>query len=363
MLMTNLKLNIAIAAFLAVSCYGASDKIFADAITTKTYKSDIIKQTSTSSINNNMQDNSKMVKPSLQQWQLMREMNIHQDACSHLENRIVALTVPYYGMDSKEHSDGLIFVLDTLAPSVQNMFKELLVQKFMIGGIDPFKGVQKIGGNFVPDSDYNYTGCYSCRVSASDKYKISVHSLGAAIDLNPLYNPFVNINLETKSIDGIVPVDGIKHLNRESIRPGKDSRYGIINQKVIDIFAYHGFVIWGGYWDYPLDYMHFQIPKNLAQLLVAMQPVDAAKMYGYHLKFSRAMGGYRDSLVKKDLSTCINCDIAITLVDLLLDAEKNYAKKDMVVEELIELYRGNRESFWQMVEKMIKNYPVIEQKG
>ena len=52
-----------------------------------------------------------------------------------------------------------------------------------------------------------------------------------------------------------------RFLNRGIIRKG------MITSAVVDIFKEHGFNEWGGNWRQPMDYMHFQLPRSLAEQL------------------------------------------------------------------------------------------------
>lgn len=80
--------------------------------------------------------------------------------------------------------------------------------------------------------------------------KLSNHSLGLAIDINPLYNPYV------KTIDGklvVEPEEGIDYIDR-----GKDFPYKIDpNDLCYKEFTSHGFE-WGGNWKTRKDYQHFE---------------------------------------------------------------------------------------------------------
>lgn len=82
--------------------------------------------------------------------------------------------------------------------------------------------------------------------------KLSNHSLGLAIDINPLYNPYV------KTINGelvIEPKAGINYIDRE-----QDFHYKIdLNDLCYKEFIRHGFE-WGGSWSDRKDYQHFEKP-------------------------------------------------------------------------------------------------------
>lgn len=99
----------------------------------------------------------------------------------------------------------------------------------------------------------------------------SLHAYGVAIDLNPVENPFV-------TRDGAAfmfhPPAGTDHFNRLIHRPGKPDRRGEA-EEVVAIFAANGFSEWGGNWDDPVDWQHFDIGRALAEKLAALPPAEA----------------------------------------------------------------------------------------
>ena len=46
-------------------------------------------------------------------------------------------------------------------------------------------------------------------------------------------------------------------------------------EEIVDLLAKHGFYEWGGYWDTPLDYHHFQLSSSLTELYLVMKPQTA----------------------------------------------------------------------------------------
>lgn len=81
--------------------------------------------------------------------------------------------------------------------------------------------------------------------------KLSKHSEGMAVDINPLYNPYVK-----KRADGTVvvsPESATPHVNRK-----KSFQYKICrNDLCVKLFKQHGFS-WGGDWKSLKDYQHFE---------------------------------------------------------------------------------------------------------
>jgi hypothetical protein len=217
----------------------------------------------------------------------MYEYQTQKDDCKHLNNRLRVVNVKYYGFDRTIYNDGKIIVLDVVAANVENIFNELLKIEFPLGGVDPFKGARldKVGNDrgVILDDNYNFAGSFSCRKMLG-KGTMSIHSMGLAIDINLLQNPCIEIDQDRKMIKNVIPKDGIFHLNRDPVRPGKPNHTGVIDATIVKIFRKNGFNIWGGYWDTPVDYHHFQLPNQLAKLIMQMDKEDAEELFKTHLK-------------------------------------------------------------------------------
>ena len=97
----------------------------------------------------------------------------------------------------------------------------------------------------------NNTSCFNFRV-VSGTTKLSKHSQGLAIDINPLYNPYIHLN------NGKVePATGKPYAyNRANLR---NVKVPIIDTKDLcyRLFIQHGFH-WGGAWKTVKDYQHFE---------------------------------------------------------------------------------------------------------
>ncbi len=250
--------------------------------------------------------------------------------CLEIEKNLVEISVSYYGVDNKVHTNGLIIVHKSVAKYVVKIFNDLQKANFNIFGIDPFKGFVIQNKEVIVDDDYNYTGSYSCRLMVGGSSP-SRHSLGMAIDINPLFNPFLQVNIQTKVIENIVPKNGIFYLNRDPVRPNKPDRFGVITKDIVNIFAQNGFTTWGGYWDFPLDYHHFELSSNLAQLLLAMKDNDGEKMFEVHVRYYN----------KK------HTEIVLALME-------HFELKE--VKDLIEIYKQNPSNFFNIISNNIARF-------
>ncbi|KJF85728.1 M15 family peptidase [Photobacterium phosphoreum] len=193
--------------------------------------------------------------------------------------RLKKVTFNYRDFTGKAHTNGQLVVMDAVAPYVGNIFDALYQQGFPIHKAVP---IEIYGGNDVQSMTANNTSAFNYRPVAGTG-SLSLHAYGAAIDLNPLQNPFV-----TFSGNGNVkfsPVQGTQYANRAIYRFGKPDSRGMA-EVVIDTFARNGFQYWGGFWDSPIDYQHFQLSKDMAITMSEMTPSQAA------LFFKRYVGWY-----------------------------------------------------------------------
>ncbi len=82
--------------------------------------------------------------------------------------------------------------------------------------------------------------------------KLSNHSFGYAVDINPLFNPCVIVRNGQTIVD---PAAGSAYADRTRDFPGKIDRDDLCYRE----FRKHGFV-WGGDWKSLKDYQHFEKP-------------------------------------------------------------------------------------------------------
>lgn len=100
----------------------------------------------------------------------------------------------------------------------------------------------------------NNSSCFNFRrVSFTDR--ISLHGYGMAVDINPLYNPYVK-TVAGKKI--IAPETAVDFVSREKKFPYKIERSDLCCQ----LFIEHGFS-WGGDWNDEKDYQHFFVEEGI----------------------------------------------------------------------------------------------------
>ena len=95
----------------------------------------------------------------------------------------------------------------------------------------------------------NNTSCFNFRevtASGGGSHKLSPHAYGLAVDLNPLYNPYVKKGK-------ILPQSAKPYANRKTANPYRIDHEDLAYQ----LFTSHGFA-WGGDWKSLKDYQHFE---------------------------------------------------------------------------------------------------------
>jgi hypothetical protein len=173
-------------------------------------------------------------------------MNSHQFLCSlksknvpqKIIDSISLISVDYRGFNNKLYH-GQIIVHKDLASSIKRIFKSIFLEtNFPITSLFPISMF-----NWNSSTKYNNSGAFDWRfVKNSDE--ISDHSFGAAIDINPILNPWTR--------EGSV--------NSPNYTYDQNKRGALhANSKVVRIFKEEGWK-WGGDWKNSKDWMHFYRP-------------------------------------------------------------------------------------------------------
>ena len=153
--------------------------------------------------------------------------------------------VLYIDFDGKECSGELI-CNETIAQDLVEIFYELHQAEYPIEKICL---IDEYGGNDEASMEDNNSSCFNYRVVAGTK-RLSKHALGLAIDINPLYNPYITYSGETMNI---APANAAVYADRDAAYIAKITHDDLAFQ----LFTEHGFT-WGGDWKNSKDYQHFQ---------------------------------------------------------------------------------------------------------
>jgi hypothetical protein len=183
--------------------------------------------------------NIQSLSPAMQKQMLN---NSWHSRCPVPLHQLRAVTVTYWGFDQQTHQ-GILIVNQRVAQQVLDIFHDLFSNHFVIAKINPMDKYN--GDDDLAMADDN-TSAFNCRTMRNTTNTFSLHSYGMAIDINPLFNPYVRGS-------DIAPPQGKKYLNRNSVVPG---------MIVKDDAAYQAFISrgwsWGGNWKHSKDYSHFE---------------------------------------------------------------------------------------------------------
>ncbi len=156
------------------------------------------------------------------------------------------LKLSYYDFNGKINQGELI-CNKAIAEDLLDIFEKLFEANY------PIEKISLIDDYNADDESSmraNNTSCFCYRkVSGSDK--LSNHSLGLAIDINPLYNPYVKERKDGSLF--IQPETGAPFVDRN-----QDNPYFIKDGDLcLTLFREHGFT-WGGDYHSLKDYQHFE---------------------------------------------------------------------------------------------------------
>ncbi len=156
------------------------------------------------------------------------------------------LHVMHYGFDGEVH-EGELIVNHEVAHDVLEIFKELFEIKYPI---EKIRLIDEYNAEDEASMEDNNSSAFCYRTIAESDI-LSNHAKGLAIDINPLYNPYV---YERK--DGslfLQPENAGDYVDRDADNP----YYIKKDDACYQIFINHGFTL-GGDWKSKKDYQHFE---------------------------------------------------------------------------------------------------------
>ena len=148
----------------------------------------------------------------------------------------------HIGVDGVAH-EGELIVNEVIARDVLDIFYEL----YQIGYVlESVVLIDEYGADDNASMAVNNTSGFNARKVAGTEVW-SNHAYGLAIDINPLYNPYVGES------DTVLPATARQYTDRS----GEFDMKLDAGDECCRIFAEHGFT-WGGDWENVKDYMHFE---------------------------------------------------------------------------------------------------------
>jgi hypothetical protein len=156
------------------------------------------------------------------------------------------LTLLYVNFDGQD-MEGEMICNKSIAKDLLEIFKELYDNQYPIERIELVDFYQ---ADDESSMENNNTSCFNYRM-ISGSNKLSKHSAGLAVDLNPLYNPAVSTAKDGST--KVEPATASAYIDRSQNFAHKIDTSDLAYQ----VFIRHGFT-WGGNWHSKKDYQHFE---------------------------------------------------------------------------------------------------------
>ncbi len=158
---------------------------------------------------------------------------------SGIRKKLVIVKVQYFSFDNKLH-EGQVVISGDLRSDIEKIFTKIKEEKFPVAKVIP---VSHYGWDDEKSMEDNNTSAFNYRFIAGTK-KLSNHSFGRAIDINPLLNPYIRKDLHQP--EGSV---------YDTTQPGTITKSTFLVKE----FKKLGWD-WGGNWKDRKDYQHFEKP-------------------------------------------------------------------------------------------------------
>lgn len=142
--------------------------------------------------------------------------------------------------------EGELICNQAIAQDLVDIFYELYESQYPI---EKIRLIDEYNADDEASMADNNTSCFNYR-TVSGRTKLSNHSYGLAIDINPLYNPYVRTK-DGKEL--ISPDNAVPYADRSADFPHKIDK----NDLCYKVFMEYGFT-WGGAWNSSKDYQHFE---------------------------------------------------------------------------------------------------------
>lgn len=150
---------------------------------------------------------------------------------------LVLIDVLYYSLDNRLHK-GQLLVNKSVAEDIKEIFELIRITKFPIGKVIP---IVLYNWSDSISMEENNTSAFNYRFVAGTN-RLSLHSFGRAIDINPFLNP-------------VVYKDGRNVPKRAVYEPSKAGTFTEDNV-IVKEFLKRGWR-WGGHFSSYKDYHHF----------------------------------------------------------------------------------------------------------
>ncbi len=149
-------------------------------------------------------------------------------------------------------TEGELICNVSIAQDLAEIFYELYRNEYQL---EKVLLIDEYDGDDDASMEDNNTSCFNYR-PMTENSSLSYHAYGLAVDINPLYNPYISYTVD--GTETIAPASAQPYADRSARFPYKIDTDDLCYK----LFIQHGFT-WGGNWNNVKDYQHFQ--KSPAQ--------------------------------------------------------------------------------------------------
>ena len=167
----------------------------------------------------------------------------YKEDCTVSRDSLRYIQVWHYDAEGVKKA-GKIVCHHAIADDVAEIFEQLYEARYPIERVEL---IDRYGADDETSMTANNTSAFNFRRIAGSR-KLSNHSYGRAIDINPLYNPCVS-----QGGKRVQPAAGHPYADRSKSHPYTLKRGDLCYR----LFKQHGFR-WGGDWRTLKDYQHFE---------------------------------------------------------------------------------------------------------
>ena len=169
------------------------------------------------------------------------------EGCTTAREDLRYLNLLYKDIDGNTHV-GEMVCNKAIADTLIDIFRQLYEADYPI---EKMRLIDDYDGDDDASMSDNNTSCFNYRI-VSDTTHLSNHAYGLAVDLNPLYNPYIR---QKGGVTVVEPSEGEPYADRAN-----DFNYKIDKDDLAyKLFTEAGFT-WGGSWKSVKDYQHFEKP-------------------------------------------------------------------------------------------------------
>ena len=176
----------------------------------------------------------------------------YKENCNVPREELIYLHILHKDLDGNT-KQGEIVVNKLISDDVLDIFKELYKANYPI---EKVRLIDEYNADDESSMRDNNSSSFNFRF-ISHTTTISKHGRGLAVDINPLYNPYIK---EVNGQISLEPSTAEPYVDRTADFPYKIDH----NDLCYKLFMEHGFE-WDGDWENAKDYQHFEVPDSVIE--------------------------------------------------------------------------------------------------